>query len=247
VSNRYANALLLAAVGLTQSACSITVEDSLECVLPDGDKFLLIATADYSPLAAVVRPIARHPPSARVNQTQFKAFFVPKSGKRSESSVGGTQHDMNRLKTEAGRRAICARFSLVNGYYSIDGQVKIRRGDVLEALAHESPYITLSDPGFQEQKKRLDLFLVYEVGYVVKVGNQFVSESLFIQEVGNQSGDMLDFPISHVYQQVSIDDGKTWTDPIFTQNSKIAVIGKSVLNQPGLAKPGNFHIAPGIQ
>jgi hypothetical protein len=43
-------------------------------------------------------------------------------------------------------------------------------------------------------------------------------------------------PVVAVWQSHSTDNGKTWSKPIITKNAKLFVIGKSIKEQPGVAK-----------
>jgi hypothetical protein len=50
------------------------------------------------------------------------------------------------------------------------------------------------------------------------------------------SKEQADCPIAAVWQSHSADGGKTWSKPIITKDAKLFVIGKSIKDQPGVAK-----------
>lgn len=50
--------------------------------------------------------------------------------------------------------------------------------------------------------------------------------------------------IDAVIQTQSTDNGQTWSSPIITKDPKLFIIGKSILDQPAVAKPGKWKKGP---
>ena len=232
--------LLLSIILCMQSACAVQKQDELECVLSNGDKFVLIATFDYT---APIFSLGCWHCKSRVNETQFKAYFEPK-GQKQWPEVASNQIDyrLSELKTEEGRQRICSVFALISGTYSADGRVLVPGEKRFRSVPR--PYSDASK-NFVTQMQNQKMLAISAI-YLALIDNKLISE-LFLVRPGDTSAknDHYSRPLLGAGRSVSIDNGKTWSDDIIATDSKLFIIGKSLLEQPGVAKPGRYKVGPG--
>jgi len=84
--------------------------------------------------------------------------------------------------------------------------------------------------GFDEGLRLTESYFFGEYNNVLwsEVGLKKLSDSC--------TSEQADCPIAIVWQSHSTDNGKTWNKPIITKDAKLFVIGKSIKEQPGVAK-----------
>lgn len=88
----------------------------------------------------------------------------------------------------------------------------------------------------KQKRKQYGIDEHLQLGYysfMGKFGKEFWYEFSFVDEKCNQNSLC---PIISVWQYHSTDGGKTWSRPIITKDAKLFVIGKTIKEQPGVAK-----------
>jgi hypothetical protein len=90
-------AMLLAA----QAGCSIQREDRLECILSNGDAFVLRAAYDWQPISVILRQVGDV--AGRLNHKQFDVFYQPGGEKRWREPVTWLSHE--HIRSENNRKS----------------------------------------------------------------------------------------------------------------------------------------------
>lgn len=107
-------------------------------------------------------------------------------------------------------------------------------------IPKEKAEIKITDEEIDKQlrnKYDLDDSLLFSYRYFWgKYGIGLYKEYGFELAQGNCRNSAGDCPIAAVWQTHSTDNGKTWSKPIITKDAKLFVIGKSIKEQPGVAK-----------
>jgi hypothetical protein len=232
--------LATAAALLPLSACSVPAQDKLECLLPNGDKMILINEFDYQ-----LGPPCGHCTS-RVNNTGFEPYFKPSKGKRwadaSTSPMGNSS-----LDTLENRQKLCAAFGSFgqsvssNGNVILDSSTKQR---LRNALGFD--YIGAIYQNPLDQSLGLQKLSWLRYRYASKLAeNTLVYELPYAESTDMDKNNIVGAKVLRVIQTISTDGGKTWSEPIITTDSKIFVMGKPLIEQTGIAKPGEYSIGPG--
>jgi hypothetical protein len=231
--------LLIGCVAFTQSACSYPAQDELECVLPNGDKFELVAKYDYEPLSYILKHIGDV--AERLNQQRFDVFFVPIDEKKWPTPIAGLSH-ASLFRSEKGRQEICSNFTFIRNTHTATYKVHLPTTEVSKDFQIiNTP--TLKFDAIKKMTATESLQPYFPTrGYFGLLESKLIMERPLI----NLNVE-LDFtqPIEGVFQITSADNGQTWSNPVVTKDSKLFVIGKSLFDQPGIAKPGKYKIGPG--
>lgn len=208
-------------------------QDELECVLPNGDKFILINKYDYSFLAKFFSHAAE-----RTNQHGFEAYYESKKVKRLFAKAIHRPRSFRpyEIVSELERRKACAAYSEREGYIRAGGYlITINNA----AVVNEKP-IYPSNILFDEVIKKAK-----KDNYSILTSTSFRKKSLLIVEITLQHNDDWQSPVVAVIHTKSKNEGQTWSEPIITKDAKLFEIGKSILDQPNVAKPGKWKKGPG--
>jgi hypothetical protein len=87
-------------------------QDRLECVLPNGGRFLLVSDFDYWP---VPTPLVPHPPNMRENQSPWRASYKTRGHRSSPVLVEEDMGSRGPLRESYVREDMCAAFQLIRG------------------------------------------------------------------------------------------------------------------------------------
>jgi hypothetical protein len=228
-----------------QSACAVPMQDSLECVLPSGDKFELIAKYDYEPLSIVLKHIGHV--AQRLNQEDYDVFFRPKNGEKWKESVGRVNRSSgDQLSKESGRLEICSSMGFKSGVYTVERNL-LNIHDKSWSRFTKSNEDSIQIDNQLNKLIEKDFNLGWMPGFFGKEGNTLLRETPIVdlQEGTKLAKNSFEIPIRFVQRFTSYDNGKTWVEPTVTTDSKLFKIGKSLLEQEGIAKPGKYKIGPG--
>jgi hypothetical protein len=233
--------LLVGCVAFTQSACSYPAQDELECVLPNGDKFELVAKYDYEPLSEVLQYVGDV--AQRLNQQDFEVRHKSSNGEYAGDSIDQiSKRGREQLSTEDGRIKTCSEFSLIRDTYTTPRRVRLPSG------ATSKDFQTINRPAIQfDAIKKLAASKGFQFYFPSRGYFGLFDSKLIMERPLINLNVELDFtqPIEGVFQIASADNGQTWSEPIVTKESKLFVIGKSLFDQLGIAKPGKYKIGPG--
>lgn len=236
------NLIRVAALGLLAMLIfNITIvsaaQDELECVLPNGDKFVLINKYDYSPLAKFVPHAA-----TRGNDYGFDVYFKP-SG---ELRVNQAMYNFGRfsVSSEIARKRVCAKFTLVDQLYGTITGLKIQENHLLiPMVAGWSAPLNLLNAQ-EDIAKGLGYLMPPPGALIRKVSAEIVIEYALYSSADAQKFSTAQVisisPVLAVIQTISHDSGKTWVKPAIVKKAKLFVIGKSMSEQPYVAKPGEW-------
>ena len=226
---------LLFVLATIQNTYAGQSEDYLECDLANGDQFILINKYDYSPLARFTRHGA-----SRTNEFGFKAYYKPTNSKIIKSTVPTPSwffHPTS-LTIELARKKACALYSRNQNYLRAVGSV----------IHFENNKVVISNPIFPSKEFRDNIYELAKnkrlnqlFSHDYNDGNQTQVEFAIIESAKED----WESPIVSVIQTQSTDNGQTWSDPIITKDAKLFEIGKSILDQPAVAKPGKWKKGPG--
>lgn len=209
-------------------------EDYLECDLANGDQFILINKYDYSPLARFTRHGA-----SRTNQFGFLAYFKPKDNKVYKDTLGN--FGRFNVADEMQRKEACADFFMfAEKVQSTGHEYKLHDNKVLnESIMFPSKEI------IKYLDRNIDGGKLYTpespVPFQLKYNNDITVEFGLTKKLILRQPSIIDA----VIQTQSTDNGQTWSDPIITKDAKLFEIGKSILDQPAVAKPGKWKKGPG--
>lgn len=224
----------LAAVLFSQSVLAGQREDYLECELSNGDKFILINKYDYSPLARFTRHGAN-----RTNQIGFIGHFKTNNGIASVESMGNfgkfdVSVDLERKKT-------CSSFFLIGNKSQSSAYIFNTSNN--EAVREDVPFPDhrIIDALDMDAEKQGLFTPRHPTPYHIKNGNNIRIEYSLTKIASLVKSNIVDAIIT----VESTDNGQTWSAPIITKDAKLFVIGKSILDQPAVAKPGKWKKGPG--
>lgn len=185
------------------SACSVQQRDSHECILPNGDKFVLISKYGYEPLATLLQPLSGHL-AERLNQESFHAFYQPLRGKRREESVSIIHNNSLGIGDPEGRRQMCASFTQNNG------DISTTSGELLAYGTNQFRRLAIDTLKFPD----LPADGPYgEHGGPGGVAAALIENTIFY-EIALLHRPYVDQKIAAVYQKRSVDDGKSWSKPL---------------------------------
>ena len=256
------------------SSISFAAEDRLECVLPNGDKFVLIQNYKLSSLNVLGM-------NRRSNESGFVVYFEPakrpKFFRKREISQPETRYVGD--AKDAGQ--VCLKFSTVGRYrftntnvYSDDngGTFKMllpngfrydrfgifnltRERELQDQFPSISGSSENSSATSANRKLRPDS-LTESVDYVsrhmpVRIvdaeGGTYIEVALEPNATDHSCGQKPpgECPIIAVWQAISKDDRKSWSQAKISKDAKAFVIGKTLNEQPGFATVGEWKRGPG--
>ena len=209
-------------------------EDYLECELSNGDRFVLINKYDYSSMAKYIPHAA-----SRINQFGFIVYFKPKNGGLLEESVGN--YGRFDVSIELEREKTCSRFFVLEGRAQSSAYIFNEANGKTTRESVPFPDYKLIDALDEEAKNKAYIPPLYPTPYDIKN-----SENLRVEYSLTKARSLVLLNIVDAIIAIeSTDNGQTWSAPIITKDAKLFVIGKSILDQPAVAKPGKWSKGPG--
>ncbi|MES2317828.1 MAG: hypothetical protein V4631_10075 [Pseudomonadota bacterium] len=212
---------LAACIVLTHlDAMAITRHYEAHCLAPDGSKFILRAAYDYMPL-----PLPSGHNSAVSMKSDWKIFYQPlKRGSRRSEAPGAIQFSGPDTMP-------CEELGVLDGvavvrmsYLRADGswfpREHIPAKSTLSATPSELPAAQ------RQEVEAMGVRPAFLFGLVVPRNGRLVYEQPLLTYVEKPSG-----RVKAVYQSVSRDDGKTWSEPVITSNAENFEIGKLLTAQ----------------
>jgi hypothetical protein len=231
------------------SAVRWPAHDSLECLLADGRRIDLVSSYDYGWLVHLIP--CRHCPSARENQGKFLAYVVSPWGWRNSPDVAELSHRM--LDTEMERRKLCAHVGVFAGVDSVAAMTRFPGETAFTAypspLGREMADANLHTKDVTARLQAIglptDFFQDVHFSAFGQIGARRVFEAALVGPRDNCNDVQAPVcPFQAVWRMSSDDLGKTWSAPVLSTESQLFVMGRSLLDQPGVARPGKFHIGP---
>jgi len=226
---RVLSALCLCLIGAAVHA-SITRTDVLECGFPDGSKFVLRSNYEWStipwPAPHHSRRSKQQAWSAQYHDVLGKAVGEPTSTPYAAAILEASRNTCLRFGKLSGRPIVAASYLQPNGQWWPSSSLPWDRLHIA-GLHHERPI------QLRAELERLGLLGTVFV-LIFPGGHGLVYEQALTRE---SRGDYHGLPIEGVYQSFSIDEGKTWSDPVITTQGQIFEIGKSWADQCFVAKP----------
>lgn len=220
------------------SCAGVPRQNYLECNLSNGDQFKLIDNYKWNPLVRLI-PVP-HPPSNDNDRGIYKVYFKPK-GWWWPVDLEETEDIRYDLEDIQMRKEICSNyFILGNQTQSTRGQIINVDGDKI--IKEDMPYPPhkLIDATFDEAIKLGLYSTYYPEGFNIKSDRSIVYEYALTKDRTFKVPNIVDA----VIVVKSTDNGRTWSTPIIRTEAKLFIIGKSVYDQPIVAKPGKWKIGP---
>jgi hypothetical protein len=256
--NLFKKLLTIFIFGFLSNQIEYESEDVLECVLPSGDAFILSSKYEHTP--PWIQLIAWHALS-REHQEKFKVFYKPKNERSWKKPVNYI--DAQRINQEIDRWEICSNYYGFGGFVDmggIDGQ-KPPGGSYFSIIdfKYSGTQLDFLKPEYlPELYKKQIINLISDKSQLPLMRPKYyffglIEGKLFHEAVlvghdgvcGEKKDEWNPCLIVAAWQSESTDQGKTWSYPVLTTSPKLFVTGKSIFDQPGIAKPGEFRIGPG--
>lgn len=108
-------------------------QDRLECILPNGGRFLLVSDFDYWP---VPTPLVPHPPNMRENQSPWRASYKAKGHRSSPVLVEEDMGSRGPLRESYVREDMCSAFQFIRGNVVADSKILYPAEKSFSALPH---------------------------------------------------------------------------------------------------------------
>ena len=226
---------------LAYAQLTIPKEDRVECLLQNGDKFVLILQYKWDPAARLFAHA-----TSRYKSGGFNVWYQEKG----KGKLIDLDEDIGYAyaKTHEVRGELCSRAGIYGGIInSPGGKQKLPSSTYFIGinLPFNMEILLRMERDDIEIKKQLDdlqaTLFARGLSYGMAKGAMF-SELPLQREICMNSD--CRSPIVAVWQSFSKDLGKSWSDPIITKDSKLFVMGKTPYEQPGVAKPGKFKLGP---
>lgn len=259
--------VFLALVLLSTSACAITRSDVLECGLPDGSKFILTSKYQWNPISINPHGSSNHHqesfsvtfrPSNSWKKIELNrsVSYVPISDENYRNdmcmsfNIFYMDNSNNNRKFPINHfRELEYMFGNFSWILNQEDKSEIKRAKDEDSEIGEKRHYAVYD-AVTEAYKRIyrtkaskngapDSMDLSGYNQVAKVKSKTYAEITF-ETKGAYCEDSPLFskcPITAVWQSISTDEGKTWTDPIITKDAKIYELGKSILEQSFIARP----------
>ena len=227
----------IAFIFISKVAFAVQREDVLECGLPNGDKFILISKYDYSLAAKLLKPISRHA-SVITNRSSYDIQFVSKlSRTQKKAPIGISFTSVDRVCQGLG---IIDDMAIANiTFFGLDGtwfDPSLRPSKLrISKVNKQQP------EDVRQQLETLDaspaIYADFHHAFILPKNGKLFYEVALVTYKDENGIRLPDGKIVAVYQSTSIDEGKTWTDPIITKDAKIYELGKSTYEQSFIARP----------
>ncbi|QNM97784.1 hypothetical protein [Chitinimonas koreensis] len=216
------------------TAAAIGRQDVLECGLPDGGRFVLKSSYDYS-----LVPLPFGPNSRESNRRDWSGRYVDAAGRSSEVPASVMYNN----KEVAELAEVCAHFGQHDGtplapysYLRPDGSwlpVAAFPWKKLHLVPSAKP-----SPLSEAQRNALAQAGIhratYLFGLIAPVDGRLVYEQPLHRA---ERGYLFAIPFDAVYQAFSDDGGQSWGEPQISSRSELFELGKPWLAQPFRARP----------
>ncbi len=200
-------------------------EDVLVCKLQSNEIYVLKSKYDWSPLANFIPADV----ADRLNQKPWSIWMKRKQDWLLKPLNAGIFLD--RYDRECLQLGIKDGVPLVrDGFFLNDKWFFIKKGQIEAQSFHEH------QPALSREMEKMNLVQMRDFGLTFPGKGRLVYEIAFGKVVRKNY-----IPVMAVVQSVSLDNGKTWSNPIITKRSEIYKIGASELQQPFLAKPYSLN------
>lgn len=222
---------------LSNHAQAVAKKDVLICAVPDGSKFILQSHYDWSP---VPLPVYHH--SRESGRTGWGFTYQDRQGQLSELDGSASYNN----KTKSALEHACANVGMKFGmplapftFQREDGSWNATANFPMKDLdVHPSQ-------GSEETRRRMEqagiVLAEYHFGLILKQGQRLTFEK---QLYRSKEGEMYTLPVAAVLQAISEDGGKTWSEPIVTEDAQIFDIGKGWIEQRFRARPVSLNGKP---
>jgi hypothetical protein len=219
---------------MASDASAMTLDDVLECGLPDGSKFILRSQYDWSPV-----PLPMVHSSRETNRGGWVPSYQDKSGK--VVPVPFTiPYSGNSKPVEA-----CAYFGMKNG--APLAPFSFRRADGSWFLAKDFPRGALdihvdrvddASPLRQELQRAGIKSEAYRFGWLYQDGGEVIYEKPLHR---TDTGYVYSIPIDAVFQARSSDGGGKWSEGHVTADARIFELGRGWIEQSIRARPVSLN------
>lgn len=211
----------------SMSASAIRREDVLECGLPEGGKFILVAKYDWEPLARIIPADV----AERLNQEPFSVYFQPKRSLR-KLAIESMSVAHKSLAEYAMSAQICQRFGEKNGVpYAGTSYFLPAKSTKFVGTRFDRKLVLSDVPQRNPEHIRLamkDMHAYPAVGAISVINGHLVSERAVMDVKG---------AVVSVFRSESHDNGESWRDPTITSRAEIFEIGKRIEQQTFIARP----------
>lgn len=226
------------------AAAAIGRKDVLECGLPDGGRFVLKSSYDYS-----LVPLPFGPNSRESDRRDWAGQYIDAAGRSSE--VPASVMYRNTEATELAE--VCAHFGQRDGTPLAPYSYLRPDGSWLPVAAFPWKQLHLdpsAKPGRSSDAQRAALAqagirrAAYLFGLIAPLDGRLVYEQPLHRA---DRGYPFAIPFDAVYQAFSDDGGKSWGEPRISSRSELFELGKPWLAQPFRARPISINgkrIAP---
>jgi hypothetical protein len=235
-------------------ANAIDREDVLECGLTDDSKFVLTSSYQYSLIPVPLRHATRE-----TDRKSWNVKYFDRAGKVSNvpTSVMFRNLEIKELSE------VCAHFAMSGGIllapftylqnngscFSLDGFYREKlHVDVLARPDSPTPaQFAVMDPDPLNPALRAVMTKAGIRGSTNQFAFIYLKDRQLIYEqplYRTANGYLYDKNFDAVYQSLSSDGGKTWSEPTVTNDAKIFEIGKSWLKQSFIAHPTKINGKP---
>jgi len=225
-------------LALLRAAWEFPMKDELECGLPDGSKFVLTSTYNYSLIAAHLMPHAQ----SISERTDFSVQFKPKNSQVLLEVARPYSMEYKAIIIES--KELCKNFYLLENKYHIhqyiisttdNSQSEIPAGN-LKGLS-----ISLKENTAETQLELFSKSLtpIYESFFsATKEGYIFEQALTNTEEKCNArlSTDEQCKIVAVARSQLNT-SSQTWTEPIITKDAEIFELGKTIYEQSFIARP----------
>jgi len=217
-------------LALLRAAWEFPMKDELECGLPDGSKFVLTSTYNYSLIAAHLMPHAQ----SVSERTDYRISYYDGEGRRLDLAPAGVGYSYGEK---------CSYVGMIQGTPIVEGSYRKKEGGWFDTELTPYALYLSGTPSEQPEKIRIQLKhlgLSPEAlldGNILPIGKTLVNEQGLVTYKDEYGNTLPDGKIVAVYQSTSNDDGKTWSEPIITKDVKIYELGKSTYEQSFIARP----------
>jgi hypothetical protein len=208
-------------------AFAFTKEDTLECRVPDGSKFVLKAKYDWNPFAKMTPHASEYS-----NQEPYKIYYQKKESKKLINTGAQLPHS----RDDSQFNYICAHVGLIRGrpvtvYRYLKGNKWVNLDEEAQSKLYLTPVTARQPPQVREHLMRIGAFVELNYAFVAPVQKKIVFEHPLIR----------DDRVVAVFKSDSMDDGTTWRTPFITNKAEIFEIGRPLHNQSFTGKPIFFN------
>lgn len=208
-------------------------EDVLECGLPDGSKFVLRAKYKWQPLS-IIAPIRK-----REHQENWGADYIANSS--APASHVPTSIDFSNTFDQTLREA-CAEVGKRDGVPLVAYSYLQANGEwfpvITDALWKKLAVPYVPSKRSEPLKSALEKAGMAGTTFMFSLVMPRHGHLIYEQPLSKYSDVYYyDQVFEGVYQSISSDGGKTWSEPVITTKAKIFEMGKPWLDQCFVARP----------